>query len=303
MSEYKKENLITVPKTQVNPGDLAVSINGDVFICCKPMLFYKCVSVDTVNKTWSGFRAVRKYGAYSFEVEATEGLTYGNGLTPVADEIYDSEALVYVNRLWLGAAVVNEGLVIHAPLQYRAETADTGQIITYSHENITFGVVSNVTCATFTQGGVGIRIAENISVHLNPITLSYWVKYAPPQSDIYVGWEHWNGYHLHAGRNGGGVMYVDGAEKWGCDYSDTVVTDNEWHHVCLVWDGDNTEYILYLDGTEIMKNTKTRGPVAGEGTADEIEISGISGTSFADVRVYDRPLPAEEVALLAANLP
>lgn len=311
MSNYTKENLIQIPQTAVPAGTLAMKVGNEIFTPGNIRIssggsidFYKCASVDTTTKTWSGYKAVLTDGAYSFDGVATEGLTYGNGLSPVVDGIYDAEALVYVNRLWLGAAAVNEGLVIHVPLQHRAETAETGHVITYSHENITFGVVSNVTCATLNQNGIGIRVAEDIPVRLNPITLSYWVKYMSPQSDIYVGWENWNGYYLHAGRNGNGTMYVDGAENWSwADNSNIAVTDNEWHHVCLVWDSDNTEYILYLDGREIMRNTKTDGPRAGEGTADEIEICGIAGTSFADIRIYNRPLSPEEVSLLATNMP
>ena len=176
--------------------------------------FYKCASIDATNKTWTGYKAVLNDRVYSFEQTATAGLTYGNGLYPAIDGIYDAEAIVYVNRLWMGAAAVSEGLVIHAPLQYRAETAETGQAITYVDSALSFGSVANVSCVTFSKGTV-IKIAEDLTVNSNPVTVSYWVRYPSPYSDIYVGWEHWNGYHLQIGRNGSGVMYVDGAGQWG----------------------------------------------------------------------------------------
>lgn len=302
---YTTENLITVPKTQVNPGDLAVKIGNEIFICCKPMLFYKCASVDTVTKTWTGFRAVRKGVAYSFEEEATEGLTYGKGLSPVVGSIYDAEALIYVNRLWLGAAAVNEGLIVHAPLQYMTETAATGQAMTYPGNNCTFGNVSGVNCVTLSGGprnSVNID-SSGISINTNPMTLACWVRYAEKEFEVFFGWPDWNAYHLTIGRNGGNVLFVDGGSRWGTHYSDTTVTDNQWHHYCLTWDGEALEHILYLDGQPIMTKTETSGPLAGAGTATYMYIYSGHETSYADFRLYNRTLTPEEVALLAANLP
>ena len=305
MSNYSKENLITVPKTQVNPGDLAVKIGDEIFICCKPTLFYKCASVDTVNKTWTGFKAVLKDGAYSFEQTATAGLTYGNGLSPAIDGIYDAEAVVYVNRLWMGAAAVNEGLVIHAPLQYMAETAATGQSMTYPGNNCTFGNVSGVACVTLSgssRNSVNID-SSGITINTNPMTLACWVRYAGNGFDDFFGWPDWNEYHLTIGRNSGNVLFVDGGYNWGSHYADASITDNEWHHLCLTWDGEALEQILYLDGQKIMSQIETKGPSAGAGTATYMHIYSGHETSYADFRLYNRALPAEEVALLAANLP
>ena len=67
----------------------------------KGMDFYKCASVDTTAKTWTGYLAVLEDGAYSFETNVTEGLTFGGGFTPVVGNVYDAEALMSCN-LYLG---------------------------------------------------------------------------------------------------------------------------------------------------------------------------------------------------------
>lgn len=310
MSNYTKENLIAVPPTSVPAGTLALKVGDLIFTPGNIRIgqateFYKCASVDTVNKTWTGFRAVLTDGVYSFEGAATEGLTYGNGLTPVVDSIYDAEALVYVNRLWLGAAALTEGLVIHAPLQYRAETAETGQAMTYPGNNCTFGNVSGVACVTLSgsaKNSVNID-SSGIVINTNPMTLACWIRYSENYFEDYFGWPEWNGYQLIIGRNSGNVLFVYGAEKWGSDYSNTTVTDNQWHHYCLTWDGDALEHILYFDGQPIMTQTETNGPRAGDGTATYMYIYSGHETSYADFRLYNRTLTPEEVALLAANLP
>ena len=66
--------------------------------------YYKCASVDTSAKTWSGYKAVfdSTAGTWSFEDTVTEGLTY-TSVTPVVGRIYSADALVIVTSLWEGA--------------------------------------------------------------------------------------------------------------------------------------------------------------------------------------------------------
>ena len=57
------------------------------------MEFYKCASVDTENKTWTGYKAVLTDGVYSFEGTVTEGLSY-SVITPEVGKVYTADALV-----------------------------------------------------------------------------------------------------------------------------------------------------------------------------------------------------------------
>ena len=69
--------------------------------------YYKCASVDTEAKTWSGYKAVFDSGAgtWSFESEVTEGLTY-TSVTPETGGIYSADALVIVSLLYSGTPVL-----------------------------------------------------------------------------------------------------------------------------------------------------------------------------------------------------
>lgn len=71
------------------------------------MEIYKCTSVDTVNKTWSGYKAILSDNIYSFADTVTTGLTYGKGLTPTVGKIYDTDVLFEVKYLFNGLYLVS----------------------------------------------------------------------------------------------------------------------------------------------------------------------------------------------------
>ena len=65
--------------------------------------YYKCASVDTEAKTWSGYKAVQQEnGGYTFEETVTTGLAY-TSVTPVVGSIYSADALVKVEYLYASA--------------------------------------------------------------------------------------------------------------------------------------------------------------------------------------------------------
>ncbi len=65
--------------------------------------YYKCASVDTEAKTWSGYKAVQQEnGGYTFEETVTTGLAY-TSVTPVVGSIYSADALVKVEYLYTSA--------------------------------------------------------------------------------------------------------------------------------------------------------------------------------------------------------
>ena len=73
-------------------------------------------------------------------------------------------------------------------------------------------------------------------------------------------------------------------------FSETVITDGQWHRIGLVWDGSNR--ILYVDGIVVAEDTQQglEGYQMGLyiGTGKNME----SGTYFSglidDVRIYNR---------------
>lgn len=66
--------------------------------------YYKCASVDTSAKTWSGYKAVWGDNGYTISDDLTEGLVY-SGMTPQVGMIYDSTCSVRVAVLYSSLAV------------------------------------------------------------------------------------------------------------------------------------------------------------------------------------------------------
>jgi Tol biopolymer transport system component len=85
--------------------------------------------------------------------------------------------------------------------------------------------------------------------------------------------------------------------------SESVITDDQWHHVGLVWDGSCRQ--LYVDGMQVTKDTvaltalkpSTGGMYIGV-AKDRAQTSYFSGL-IDDVRIYRRALSAEEIAAMA----
>ncbi len=92
--------------------------------------YYKCASVDTSAKTWSGYKAVfdSGTGTWSFESDVTEGLAYTN-VTPVVGGIYSADALVTVSMLYDGTVTL-PGCVFYAELKDNTTELKSGQTLT-----------------------------------------------------------------------------------------------------------------------------------------------------------------------------
>lgn len=56
------------------------------------MEFYKCASVDTSARTWTGYKAVLTDGVYSFEETLTTGLSYLGGMEVKKGLVYSQDA-------------------------------------------------------------------------------------------------------------------------------------------------------------------------------------------------------------------
>jgi hypothetical protein len=82
--------------------------------------------------------------------------------------------------------------------------------------------------------------------------------------------------------------------------SNYIITDGLWHRVGIVLDGSNR--ILYVDGVEAARDTQI-GLESSEGglyfgTGKNLEPGGFFSGLIDDVRIYDRALSTEEIAVL-----
>lgn len=70
------------------------------------MKFYKCASVDTANKTWSGYELILQDGVYVVLDVETTGLTY-SGFTPIVDYVYSADCTIEVSNFYQGFLLVS----------------------------------------------------------------------------------------------------------------------------------------------------------------------------------------------------
>jgi hypothetical protein len=85
--------------------------------------------------------------------------------------------------------------------------------------------------------------------------------------------------------------------------SESIISDDQWHHIGFVWDCSNR--ILYVDGIEVAKDAEAQNPLkpATGGLCIGASKTLGAGTFFSglidDVRIYDVALNAEKIAALA----
>ncbi|MHC4192349.1 MAG: LamG domain-containing protein [Planctomycetota bacterium] len=91
-----------------------------------------------------------------------------------------------------------------------------------------------------------------------------------------------------------GALMTDlkGSGRTGALLSQTVVTDDDWHRIGLVWDG--SDRILYVDDVEVAKDTQSGLPASlgglHIGTGNALDPSSFWFGLIDDVRIYDRAI-------------
>jgi hypothetical protein len=83
--------------------------------------------------------------------------------------------------------------------------------------------------------------------------------------------------------------------------SESVITDDQWHHVGLVWNGSRRS--LYVDGQEVASDAHDLVAISATGnlyigTDKNLEAGTFFSGLIDDVRIYNRALSAEEIAAL-----
>jgi hypothetical protein len=149
---------------------------------------------------------------------------------------------------------------------------------------------------------------------LNPVERSFsvlaWIKGGAPgqvivsQTDVTVArntvfGSTWLGTDLTDGRLTTTLM----ENPFGPLESETVITDDKWHHIGLVYDLDESRRHLYVDGVEVAADLEAVGGVGSEGGLHFGAGKNLEPLSFFfglidDVRIYPLALNAEQVAEL-----
>lgn len=258
------------------------------------MEIYKCASVDSVNKTWSGYISVLTDGAYTFADTVTTGLTY-SAIIPIVGKIYSSDALIVVDRLFDGTLIPLEGLVFYVPLTEAKTVAETGQAITLTGEP-SYGVVDGIKCMTGDYAGLYMSENDYKIAIGSKGTMSCWIKSNSYNTQCIIcilgnngSSRGWNLYlrsgRFSIGRNGEEIHL-------------TSYQTGKWYHVVAVADGSESR--LYLNGTctateQYEINCTDQNVSVGNFKNIEEYFKG----SIAAVRIYNRVLTDEEIVKLS----
>ena len=85
--------------------------------------------------------------------------------------------------------------------------------------------------------------------------------------------------------------------------SESVITDEQWHHVGFIWEGSHRH--LYVDGTEVAKETNTLAPLKSAtgglyiGAGKNLDAGTFFSGPLDDIRIYNQPLTAEQIAAMS----
>lgn len=260
--------------------------------------YYKCASVDTSAKTWSGYKAVLNNGIYMFESNVTSGLTY-TSVTPVVGSIYSADALVQI--AYMAGNIPTQGLIFYASLA-EDSTAETGQDVT-TYGNISWGIISGIPCATFTNNSYLKYSFSEISGN-EPSTLSAWLNSKTDPDTLRVPYQC--GVEFTGTRNNDTIRQIGvvsdnylGGGWYGSELGSSIKAYNTgWHNVVITYDYPTGK--LYVDGVfqssgTFYLNTTTGYLSIGADVNGDTPFSG----GIASCRVYDRALNEEEILALS----
>lgn len=257
--------------------------------------FYKCASVDTENRTWTGYKAVYgDDGAYSFAETATILLEYGNGYTPVVGKIYSEDTLIAVSGLWQN--VITEGLVFRASFT-NSLTAETGQDMSDLPSGCSIDELDGKTCLVYDGTGgsdkyyKGKVSDERFAVGMGPFTVTSWVAKGDTgySDEVYFWWMGDNSPVIFNSRWFNGYTMV--VHRGSTGHSSVKTEDREW--VFLAASRTGTDVSVYING-ELVSTISCSENFPEE--AFHIMPGGSTVKYMRDFRFYNRALTADEIA-------
>lgn len=263
--------------------------------------YYKCASVDTSAKTWSGYKAVfdSTAGTWSFESDVTAGLAYTN-VTPVVGGIYSADALIKVSSMWNGVPSAN--LVFYLPLS-ETTIADVGPELT-SSGTIVHTVMNGIPCAYFNGNSYLYASSVSMPTGASPRALSLWFRYkdipGATSSDaaVFAGWGTTTSLGRFDADVEAQVFYIIYS---GSDLNSGIkIQDTNWHHILMQYDGATSE--IYYDGQFVISeakaiNTRNNHLYIGAREDGTYTFDGY----LAGIRIYNRAMTSTEIAYLASE--
>ena len=252
------------------------------------MDIYKCASIDTASKTWTGYKANRVGGKYTFEDIVTTGLSFAQGLTPQVGTVYSSDAVIKISQvLQNGIDMPQDGLILYMPFNGSSEVK-VGTLVS-SKGTVTFGEEAGQKYGIF-DGATAFRLSIGDTLPTQCTIIAY-AKGDFTASDTNTGnilrfLGNPYGIPLYISSSGG----VSGKNSISC-------TRNDWNFFCI-------RHTDYHNNTWQINNRTWTGQWDGEHFSDINYIgSNPSWTGFwkgkmFDVALYSRLLTDDQVSAL-----
>jgi hypothetical protein len=243
-----------------------------------------------VPKTWDGYKAVQSGGVYSFESEATTGLTYTDA-KPEVLKIYSADASMRIAQLPLDYPT--NGLVFHAPLIGDVTATAVGSGLT--NKGVTAGADAaefNGSSVLLSQSRIGITndgVEFTLFFCINIRSLGYDGFSYPLQlgnSSAYV-------FSPRIYDNGTLQFMANGSEKLSMP-----ITFNTPYAITAV--RKDNKYHIYNGKTLLGSYDCPWGitdPIFRIGSGNEDGSRGLDG-KMKNVLIYDRALSEAEIAEL-----
>jgi len=136
------------------------------------------------------------------------------------------------------------------------------------------------------------------------ITIEAWVK-RETSSDRYAIWDDWKyltnkrAVFFRINTDGTLKFFVssNGTSEDSSQTTDTI--DTNWHHVAVTFNAGNVKF--YIDGSESLSDTLSQTSIFNSNQAKHIglyyEASEYFKGTIDEVRIYNRPLSAEEIKI------
>lgn len=275
--------------------------------------YYKCASVDTEAKTWSGYKAVfdSTAGTWSFESGVTSGLTY-TSITPVVGGIYSADALVNVSFLY--DKMRN---ICTAYYKLDGNCRDSVNMYDGIPNNITFVDGKIGRCAHTNGYSQYISLPNEVSVKgMTQVSYSGWCFIESTLSDeFYIITEIANsdgytratfgvsaallpfaGVRTVATGDTGSFQRVTGTSP---------ISKSTWYFLCGVFDLANGNITLYVNGVSVGSLNVTASSFVNANPYRirifEFEYSGSSSVRVDEVGIWSKALSADEVSELYNN--
>ena len=150
------------------------------------------------------------------------------------------------------------------------------------------------------DGGDYVSISSFMSTAESSLSVFAWIKGSMP-GQVIISQKGRSDWLLADATEGGLMTELEFLGMSGVPlYSHAVITDGNWHHVGLAWDGSNR--ILHVDGVEVVSDKCEKGRLFGGlqiGAGKNLDIGTFWSGLIDDVRIYNRALSAAEIKALA----